>query len=101
MTTQHTRGPWEFTTYAAHLPNAGFPSAVYGWGEDDDETPTLAVADFDDTDPDLDRETSLANARLIAAAPTLLAVAEMAIGTDDAELREAAHAAIRLARGDV
>ena len=62
MTTQHTPGPWSFTTDCIAIWNG--PNA----------RKALQIADLSsEGSPDIDVAETLANARLIAAAPDLLA----------------------------
>ena len=98
MTTQHTPGPWRFTTDAIAIWNS--PAAKK----------TLCIADMgSEGSPDIDYAETIANARLIAAAPELLAalieldhhmMTEMPLGTYPNGTFEVVRAAIAKATGE-
>lgn len=75
--TKHTPGPWAICTWASHMPLSGWPSEVCA---DDGEGDGATICMFYRVDLyDFDRAAVEANARLIAAAPDLLAALEEAI----------------------
>lgn len=79
--TKHTPGPWAICTWASHMPLSGWPSEVCA---DDGEGDGATICMFYRVDLyDFDRAAVEANARLIAAAPELLA--QLRIVTDDLE----------------
>ena len=90
MTTQHTPGPWSFTTDCIAIWNG--PNA----------RKVLQIADLSsEGSPNIDVAETLANARLITAAPDLLAalrLCERALEERDAEAEE--HAA-KTARAEI
>ena len=72
--TQHTPGPWEFFLWADHMPHAGLPSSV---GLPCDADDSYTIADFtEEHSADISKEEQFANARLIVAAPVMLAALE-------------------------
>ncbi len=76
-TTKHTPGPWAVCTWASHMPLSGWPSEVCA---DDGEGDGTTICMFYKVDLyDFDRAAVEANARLIAAAPDLLAACEAAL----------------------
>lgn len=82
---KHTPGPWTYAGTGGHI---GSPDR-------------LRVADVNSLE--IDSDTRQANARLIAAAPDLLALAEAVaahFGGTDAPLGAAARAAIAKAKGE-
>lgn len=92
----HTPGPWQFTTYADAAPRPGFPCAVYGRDDEDDEDDVaVCVADFDDAE-DLFLDEAMANARLIAAAPDLLEACRAAQAKLEALNEEHCDAGVKL-----
>lgn len=73
MTTQHTPGPWRFTTDAIAIWNSAAAKK------------TLCIADMgSEGSPDIDYAETLANARLIAAAPIMLLALKEMLRTNDA-----------------
>lgn len=79
----HTPGPWSYSVFAEHTATPGFPAAVYaldrenGETEDGGDDPSFVICDFDETEYENLPEAN-ANARLIAAAPDLLATLKAA-----------------------
>lgn len=69
MNAKHTPGPWQSTKCKAVVKSADYWAII----EEGDESAAWAIAEID-----CDREAAEANAKLIAAAPELLAACEAA-----------------------